>query len=98
MKLWHDDMRAPPDDTWTVARTNAEAITLLAENVVEEASLDFQLEFGEDGGQLVEAMVKADLVPPKVTCHSLSAFGAEAMARVLREGGCPDVRIEAALW
>lgn len=28
-KLWHDDLRPPPDDTWVWARTNAQAIDFL---------------------------------------------------------------------
>lgn len=98
MKLWHDDMRTPPDDTWTVARTNAEAINLLARGDVSEASLDYQLAWGEDGLELAKAMAEAALVPPKVTCHSLSPMGAEQMAEVLRAAGCPDVQVKAALW
>lgn len=29
MKLWHDDVRRPPDSTWVWARTNDEAKALL---------------------------------------------------------------------
>jgi hypothetical protein len=29
MKIWHDDVREPPDETWVWARTNKEAIYLL---------------------------------------------------------------------
>lgn len=43
MRLWHDDIRTPPDDSWTWARTNAQAIKLLRENEVTEASLDHDL-------------------------------------------------------
>lgn len=28
-KLWHDDVRRPPDNTWLWARTNAEAVAFL---------------------------------------------------------------------
>jgi hypothetical protein len=43
MKLWHDDIRRPPDETWTWARTNDEAKLLLLNHEVEEASLDHDL-------------------------------------------------------
>lgn len=43
MKLWHDDIRPPPDGTWTWARTNTHAMTLLEMHHVTEASLDHDL-------------------------------------------------------
>ncbi len=43
MKLWHDDIRVPPDDTWVWARTNEEAIEILQNHNVEIASLDHDL-------------------------------------------------------
>jgi hypothetical protein len=48
MKLWHDDVRRPPDEGWSWARTNKEAVYhLLAWDAVGlecwEASLDHDL-------------------------------------------------------
>lgn len=45
MKLWHDDIRRPPDETWEWARTNGEALQILRDNRGEivEASLDHDL-------------------------------------------------------
>lgn len=43
MKLWHDNIRRPPDDSWTWARTNAEALLVLQSHSVEEASLNHDL-------------------------------------------------------
>lgn len=43
MKLWHDDCRPPPDDTWTWARTNESAKMYLLTDSVDEASLDHDL-------------------------------------------------------
>ena len=43
MKLWLDDTRNPPDNTWTIARTADEAIALLREHCCTEASLDHDL-------------------------------------------------------
>lgn len=59
MKLWHDDVRPPPSDEWTWARTNAEARELLLNNDVVEASLDHDLgyhdiELPDDPDELVE--------------------------------------------
>jgi hypothetical protein len=43
IKLWHDDIRRPPDDTWTWARTNKEALDYLYHGNVVECSLDHDL-------------------------------------------------------
>lgn len=44
MKLFVDDLRRAPDDSWTVARTNTEAIRLLAGGYVDEAvSIDHDI-------------------------------------------------------
>jgi hypothetical protein len=42
-KLWVDDIRRPPDDTWLWARTNEEAQLILLNNEIEEASLDHDM-------------------------------------------------------
>jgi hypothetical protein len=42
-KLWHDDVRSSPGDDWTWARTNLEAIRVLMDYDVTEASLDHDL-------------------------------------------------------
>lgn len=104
MKLWHDDMRPPPDDTWVWARTNDEAKTHLRSEAVEVASLDHDLgmeevdlrdmdieqqidvaiaqqeRHSETGLDLVDWMVKEDLVPSIVRIHSWNPPGAQAMA------------------
>ena len=43
MKLFVDDLRNPYDDTWTLARTNTEAIRLLATGYVSEISVDHDI-------------------------------------------------------
>lgn len=42
MKLWHDDIRPPPDG-WVWARTNEAAMDYLAYGIVDECSLDHDL-------------------------------------------------------
>lgn len=43
MHLYIDDLRRAPDDTWTVARTNTEAIRLLRTGHVELISCDHDI-------------------------------------------------------
>lgn len=45
MRIWHDDVRRPPDDTWEWARTNkrAKALLLVNRELAEEISLDHDL-------------------------------------------------------
>lgn len=43
MKVWHDDVRKPPDESWEWVRTNDEAKTLLLTGAVETISLDHDL-------------------------------------------------------
>lgn len=43
MKLWLDDLRTPPDDSWTWVKTPAEAYAALSTGTVEIASLDHDL-------------------------------------------------------
>lgn len=43
MKVFVDDLRIPPDNTWTLARTNTEAIRLLATGHVEHISIDHDI-------------------------------------------------------
>ena len=42
-KLFHDDIRLPPNSGWIWARTNAEAIKILQKCDIFEASLDHDL-------------------------------------------------------
>jgi len=52
MKLWHDDVRPPPDASWTWARSNGEAKDLLYNERVEECSLDHDM--GYEGVDIPE--------------------------------------------
>lgn len=44
IKLWHDDIREPPDDTWLWARDNADAMVVLGSEIdVDILSMDHDL-------------------------------------------------------
>lgn len=43
VKIWHDDIRTPPDGSWIWARTNEQAKVILLKYDVDEISLDHDL-------------------------------------------------------
>lgn len=71
MKLWVDDMRPPPDDTWQWSRTSTHAIYMLAPGRVTEMSLDHDLG-GKDTTRRIVLMMCENprLWPDEVRVHS----------------------------
>lgn len=51
IKIWLDDVRDPPDESWIVARTEGEAISLIRRFCAHDVtiSLDHDLGFGDCG-------------------------------------------------
>jgi hypothetical protein len=107
VKLWHDDVRPPPDDgdRWIWTKTNHEAMLALASGGIEEASLDHDLGCVPADGMFAKGsspsgtgldlcrwMVEHDLVPRRITIHSWNMAGATVMAAVL-ERCCPDLHV-----
>jgi hypothetical protein len=79
MKLWLDDRREPPDESWVWVKTSDEAIRTLALGGVEEASLDHDLGVVRDGREatgydvlewLEERVAIDGFVPPLLKAHS----------------------------
>lgn len=88
MKIWHDDERPIPDESWTLARTNAEALDLLRNNGVSEISCDYVLaDFMESGLTLTRDMIAEALVPSIVTFHTSSYTGAQECIKELADAG-----------
>ena len=91
MKVWHDDERMPPDESWRWARTNAEAIELLETGDVDEIDLDRDIlkdgKWFESGELLVRWMIENGRVPEKVTIHSWHLYGARRMYLMLNAAG-----------
>ena len=107
MKLWHDDIRRPPDDSWLWARTNDEARYFLRNYRVTEISLDHDLGLEGPGGEaavyrrdrgaqtgldLVDYMIQSETVPARVTIHSVNPPGAQRMEMTLKAKGYECVR------
>jgi hypothetical protein len=109
VKIWHDDVRYPPDG-WQWARDNKTFVLMCLMAAVQgiavtECSLDHDL--GEepgnigrmgsspdgDGVDLVKALCALRIVPPKVTIHSWNQDGALYMAGLLASLTNADIRI-----
>ncbi|WP_431815981.1 cyclic-phosphate processing receiver domain-containing protein [Gordonia jacobaea] len=78
MRLYVDDLRDPPDDTWSVARSSAEALAILrSEAVVEELSLDHDLGGDDTTRPIALYLSEHDQWPPIVRVHSSNPVGVE---------------------
>jgi hypothetical protein len=92
MKVYLDDIRHLPDSTWTLAKTEAEAISLLENNDVSVISLDHDLgepetEKGTGYGVLlwIEQKVRQNnYYPPKMLLHTANPIAAERMDAAIR--------------
>lgn len=85
MKLWLDDERPVPDETWTAAYTAKEAMLLASQHDIVEASLDHD---GCDGMDFVEWMVKTRRWPQtKPRVHSSNFWGGGRMRQLIERAG-----------
>lgn len=98
MKLWLDDVRTPPDDTWTWVKTVDDAIAVLTTGVVTHASLDHDLGLINDGTawhpladtgyDLVLWMADDGIWPTdSIVIHSANSVGATNMRAVVDRYG-----------
>lgn len=85
-KLWVDDTRKPPDNSWQWAKSAREAEAILSSNKIKEISLDYDLYLieGDDKSKNYEAATGADvaawakrhdLLPSTVYIHSANPAG-----------------------
>ncbi len=88
MKLWLDDLRAPPDG-WTWVKTAAEAEALLRTGQVTDASLDNDLGDGEpEGRRLVLWMCEHDVWPREsIAVHSANPVAWDYMFGMIERYG-----------
>lgn len=76
MKLWIDDMRQAPNDTWTVAKSSAEALKILADKPeLDVIALDHDLgltaTFKEDNiWPVMEYLTEYKFSPVFITVHT----------------------------
>jgi hypothetical protein len=77
MKLWVDDLRPPPDDTWTVARTSEEAVLHLLMRPWEVMSLDHDLGGEDTTREIIKWLCECEpeCWPPEVLVHTSNPVG-----------------------
>jgi hypothetical protein len=90
MKLWLDDVRVPPDESWTWVKTVEEAIALMDTGDVTEASLDHDLGTDQQGQELPEGrtlvywMAENGCWPSDaITIHSANVVGVDYMVGMI---------------
>lgn len=88
MKLWVDDERPAPDDSWTVAKTSNEAIKTLTYGSAyftnwEEISLDHDLGGEDTGMKVVDWMTDYGFWPKVVTVHTANPPARKRMLAAL---------------
>lgn len=89
MKIWVDDIRTPPDDTWRWVKTSDEAILLLSNHlklvvdydldveVIEIMSLDHDLGGEDTTRPIVLWCCGSNWWPIEVVVHSANPVGRE---------------------
>jgi hypothetical protein len=81
LKLYIDDLRAPPDTSWTVARTSQEAMALLVSHLSEITHISFDHDLGGDdttrpvAAYLEEMRHGLTPFPIETTIHSANPVG-----------------------
>lgn len=89
MKLWVDDVRTPPDESWQWASDAENALYLLRMFHVEELSLDHDLGDGASGYDIIKWIEKRfheESVPPpaSIVTHSANPVGVENIERAVK--------------
>ncbi len=87
MRLWVDDERPAPDDTWTWARSDADAYDAWCSNEISELSLDHDLGDGGDTRRLAMSILgmaqAGQREPPRWFVHSANPIGNEYLTGTL---------------
>ena len=83
MKLYVDDIRDAPDETWTLARDYDDAIHCLREFEIDVISLDHDLGDGESGYDIAKAIIVENRWPSVIMCHSMNPVGRMNIVSIL---------------
>lgn len=99
MKLFVDDIRPVPDESWTLARTVLTAIRAIEQFRPEEVSLDHDISHGELYPQIacqetfesvawyIYLKATTQDYKPNVRLHTANSYGAGLMAQLLIQAG-----------
>jgi len=86
LKLWVDDERPAPDDSWVHAKTSESAISHLymagvpaIMDDIEEISLDHDLGGDDTGFKVLDWMISWDCWPKELTIHTSNRAARERM-------------------
>lgn len=82
-RLWVDDEKDPPEDDFVIARTFTLALALLAGQSWDELHLDYALDAGHTGAELLETLGVRH-IPPVVVPISSNADGRALIAATHR--------------
>lgn len=86
MKVYLDDIRNPPDDTWIIARNYNQAINLLKTGKVTEISFDHDLGLDSKSGYdvmvfLEEMVFRGKLPKPIIHVHTANSSARTKMVQ-----------------
>lgn len=90
MKIFLDDIRKPPDESWTLCKWPDEVIALLLTGKVTHLSLDHDLgndDFGTGNDVVIwleEQVYFNRLRPPIITVHSANPVGRKKMEQGIK--------------
>lgn len=87
MKLWIDDLRDPPDDSWVIARNSIDAIKILDTRQVEEVSFDHDLGGDDTSRSVVLLLAALDYWPPICRVHTANPVGRQYLEGVIDRYG-----------
>jgi len=106
MKLWVDDIRNAPDDSWTVARTITSAVSALSNFDFNVVSLDHDISHQIGMGELSRPFPCEETFQPvahyvglkhnakRVVLHTSNPVGAKQMKAILMSYGYEEKDIE----
>ena len=109
LKLFVDDIRNAPDDTWILERTITGAIRKLSMMQFDVVSLDHDISLAVKVGLIYRpfpcdetyepvarylALMPEDTKPKSIILHTANPPAAEKMAYILRHAGFDDIKIQ----
>lgn len=89
IKLWIDDVRPAPDESWVWAKTEQEAYNIWSEGNVVEISFDHDLGQGSDTRRIATSILgmayHGQRMPPRWYVHSANPAGREYLVGTLEK-------------